>query len=111
MDEDPSSYINFNEKQTITTKGKTAHASQPWKGINAINKMMEIIQAFYRLPVDQNWETTRNHPILGPPTINVSVKDLNANSDVELSISLGLTVEERYLFSLSTTPLLGQGKT
>jgi len=57
----------------ITVHGKTAHASRPWNGVNAIHKMFDLIRRFQSLPEKEKWASTRNHPILGEPTIGVSV--------------------------------------
>ena len=35
----------------ITTKGKAAHGSTPWLGINAISTMIKIVQAINKLPL------------------------------------------------------------
>jgi len=49
----------------ITTKGRTCHASNPLRGINAIfqmNKILNHLQTAYKLP---------NHPFLGDATFTV----------------------------------------
>lgn len=51
--------------------GATAHATEPWRGRNAINGMAHLILAleeYQHSVLDQ-----RPHPLLGPPSINVGV--------------------------------------
>ncbi|MFQ6050894.1 MAG: M20 family metallopeptidase [Candidatus Hydrothermarchaeota archaeon] len=49
----------------IGVKGKSAHASLPEKGINAIERASSIIKALSEI------EYKKSHPLLGKPTINV----------------------------------------
>lgn len=47
----------------LTTKGKTNHGAQPWKGINAIKIMSDNIQnisKLYPVPKKEVWKTTCN---------------------------------------------------
>jgi acetylornithine deacetylase/succinyl-diaminopimelate desuccinylase-like protein len=50
--------------------GRTAHATDPWRGANAINGMAHLI---IDLETYQRDLETRPHPLLGPPSINVGV--------------------------------------
>lgn len=58
--------LNFFE---ILTYGKSAHGSDPTKGINAIEKMAKIILALKR-ELPKRW-ITKKHELLGGPTINI----------------------------------------
>ncbi len=49
----------------IATFGKSAHGSRPEQGINAIEKMMNLIAHLNAIPL------MREHPLLGRPTINI----------------------------------------
>ena len=49
----------------ILTIGKSAHGSRPDSGVNAIEKMMEVIDPLNSIPVEEE------HPLLGKPTINI----------------------------------------
>jgi acetylornithine deacetylase/succinyl-diaminopimelate desuccinylase-like protein len=49
----------------ITTFGKSAHGSRPAQGINAIEKMMNLIARLNSTPL------VKEHPLLGKPTINI----------------------------------------
>ena len=53
----------------ITTRGKPAHASEPWEGTNAISKMGKVI-----LALDELSETVsrRGDPLLGKATLAVT---------------------------------------
>ncbi len=49
----------------ISTFGKSAHGSRPAQGINAIEKMMRLMDCLNSVPL------LKNHPLLGKPTINI----------------------------------------
>jgi len=52
----------------VTTFGRSAHASTPWEGINAISKMAAFLT---RLEADQFKKfSQRRHPLTPPPSIN-----------------------------------------
>lgn len=56
-------------RATFHVRGRTAHATDPWQGANAINGMAHLIldlERYQREQLDQ-----RPHPLLGPPSINV----------------------------------------
>ena len=49
----------------IFTIGKSAHGSRPDSGINAVEKMMKVIDQLNSIPFEEE------HPLLGKPTINI----------------------------------------
>jgi succinyl-diaminopimelate desuccinylase len=49
----------------ISTFGKSAHSARPHLGINAIEKMMKLMDRLNSIPLE------REHPLLGKPTFNV----------------------------------------
>jgi acetylornithine deacetylase/succinyl-diaminopimelate desuccinylase family protein len=49
----------------IFTIGKSAHGSKPHLGVNAIEKMMKLIERLRILPLE------KEHPLLGKPTLNI----------------------------------------
>jgi acetylornithine deacetylase/succinyl-diaminopimelate desuccinylase-like protein len=51
--------------------GATAHATEPWRGRNAINGMAHLILAIERYQA--NTLDGRSHPLVGRPSINVGV--------------------------------------
>ncbi len=55
----------------IKTKGKALHSGSKWLGVNAIDKMMYIIQGLYEM--EHNWLMKYKHDILPSPTLNVGV--------------------------------------
>lgn len=52
----------------IEVKGRALHSSMKWKGVNAIEKMMKIMQALQEL--ERRWCMEKRSAILPPPTIN-----------------------------------------
>lgn len=53
----------------ITTHGRTAHASTPWVGVNAISHMVTLV---YHLERElQARLATRSHPLTPPPSYNL----------------------------------------
>lgn len=57
-------------RATITTTGKSVHATNPDRGINAITAMAKVVLA---LEVYHNDLSKRIHPMVGVPTCNVGV--------------------------------------
>ncbi len=53
----------------ISVQGKPIHASLRGFGQNAIEKTVKIINSLREL--EAKWMTTKRHPLLGPPTINI----------------------------------------
>jgi len=49
----------------ISTFGKSAHGSRPGRGVNAIEKMMTLIDRLHSIPL------LKEHSLLGKPTINI----------------------------------------
>ncbi len=49
----------------ILTIGKSAHGSKPHLGVNAVEKMMNLIERLHSIPLE------KEHPLLGKPTLNV----------------------------------------
>jgi len=54
----------------VTTRGRSAHASEPWEGINAISKMARVIVALDELAAAIG--ANRDH-LLGPATLATTV--------------------------------------
>ena len=54
-------------RAVFRVNGRAAHATEPWRGRNAINGMAHLLLALeaYQSRLDQN-----GHPLLGPPSIN-----------------------------------------
>jgi acetylornithine deacetylase/succinyl-diaminopimelate desuccinylase family protein len=57
-------------RATITTRGHSVHATNPDRGVNAINAMARVILA---LEAYHNQLAERAHPLVGSPTCNVGV--------------------------------------
>jgi len=53
----------------LVTRGRTAHGSTPWKGVNAIRSMLHVLSA-----LDEEVGTrlaTMSHPLTPPPSLSV----------------------------------------
>ena len=48
----------------VVTEGRTSHGSAPWRGINAVTKMLPVLEQVNRLA-----ETLPTHPVLGQSTL------------------------------------------
>jgi acetylornithine deacetylase/succinyl-diaminopimelate desuccinylase len=64
----------------ITTQGKSAHTGTPEKGINAIMKMVEVIQTLKRGLFTRLGH--RKHSLLGSPRLTVAVIEGGERTDV-----------------------------
>lgn len=53
----------------IEIEGKALHSSQLWKGVNAIEKAMEIYRSIKEL--ERQWLMTEKHPLLPGQTVNL----------------------------------------
>jgi succinyl-diaminopimelate desuccinylase len=49
----------------IFTIGRSAHGSKPHLGVNAIEKMMKLIERLHFIPLE------KEHPLLGKPTLSI----------------------------------------
>jgi len=77
----------------ITTVGKAAHSSTPSEGINAIDKMADVIGAIRNL--SREFEA-RQHRLLGSPTISVGTIEGGTATNVVPSLCKA-TVDRRTL--------------
>ncbi len=55
---------------SISTRGRSAHSSQPDKGINAILRMAKVLAALERYDLELRM---RFHPLVGSPTLTVTM--------------------------------------
>jgi succinyl-diaminopimelate desuccinylase len=49
----------------ISTLGKSAHGSRPHLGVNAVEKMMKLMERLSSVPLE------KEHPLLGKPTLSI----------------------------------------
>jgi acetylornithine deacetylase/succinyl-diaminopimelate desuccinylase family protein len=57
-------------RATVTTRGHSVHATNPDRGVNAINAMARVVLA---LEAYHETLAARSHPLVGVPTCNVGV--------------------------------------
>lgn len=67
-------------RATLRVAGRTAHATTPANGVNAINGMARLILALERYQREQL--DPRPHPLLGSPSINVGVIEGGVSANV-----------------------------
>ncbi len=64
----------------IICKGRSAHASTPWIGINAISKMVKVL---HLLETELNIRfARRSHPLTPPPSFNIGVIEGGVKANV-----------------------------
>jgi acetylornithine deacetylase len=78
----------------ITTFGKSAHASMPKNGVNAVLKMCNVICEFNRYA--EKLESFQPHPLLGLPTFNVGTINGGVKSNV-VPQTCKITAERRLI--------------
>jgi acetylornithine deacetylase len=76
----------------ITTFGKSAHASMPKNGVNAVLKMCTVISELKKYA--EKLETLQPHPLLGLPTFNVGTINGGVKSNV-VPQTCSITAERR----------------
>jgi len=54
----------------VTTKGRTSHGSAPWRGVNAVYKMMPVLEEVQKLA-----ETLPDDPFLGKASLALTIID------------------------------------
>ncbi|MEM0118037.1 MAG: M20 family metallopeptidase [Conexivisphaerales archaeon] len=78
----------------VTTFGKSAHASMPKNGINAVLKMCAVISKLKKY--SDELERSKPHPLLGLPTFNVGTIGGGVKSNV-VPPSCRITAERRLI--------------
>lgn len=88
---------------TVTTVGRTAHASAPWLGINALYKMVPVVEAFEKLA-----QTLPAHALLEKSTITVTSAQSGPDRPSVIPDRCRMAVDRRFLPSESIDEVLGQ---
>lgn len=55
----------------VDVKGIALHSGSKWKGVNAIEKAIKLIEALQEM--EHRWLMLYKHPLLPPPTLNIGV--------------------------------------
>jgi putative selenium metabolism hydrolase len=77
----------------VTTKGKTAHSSMPWTGINALQLAVPLLEhIFYQMP-----KTFGSHPQLGNASITVTNLICRPGGLSVIPDEAEISVDRRYL--------------
>jgi succinyl-diaminopimelate desuccinylase len=78
----------------ITTEGRTAHASTPWDGINAIDKMINLLKMIDSKVVQQLKQ--RKHALTPPPSMNIGMITGGVKTNV-VADKCEVTIDRRIL--------------
>ncbi|WP_455279754.1 M20 family metallopeptidase [[Eubacterium] cellulosolvens] len=78
----------------ITTEGRTAHASTPWDGINAIDKMINLLKMIDNKVVEQLKQ--RKHLLTPPPSMNIGMITGGVKTNV-VADKCEVTIDRRIL--------------
>jgi len=87
----------------IHTIGKSAHGSKPHMGINAVEKMMKVIERFNFIPLK------KEHPLLGKPTLSIGTIQGGTKINV-VPEGCEIEVDRRMLPSEKKEEVLGEIK-
>jgi putative selenium metabolism hydrolase len=87
----------------VNTVGRTAHASAPWLGVNAIYKMVPVVEAFEKLA-----RTLPAHALLEKSTLTVTSVDSTPKRASIVPDRCRMTVDRRHLPSESVEEVIGQ---
>ncbi|MBC7542077.1 MAG: YgeY family selenium metabolism-linked hydrolase [Candidatus Sericytochromatia bacterium] len=87
----------------VTTVGRTAHASAPWLGINAVYKMVPLVEAFEKLA-----KTLPAHALLEKSTLTVTNVESSPRRPSVIPDRCRMTVDRRFLPSEPAEEVIGQ---
>jgi putative selenium metabolism hydrolase len=87
----------------VTTVGRTAHASAPWLGTNAIYKMVPVVEAFEKLA-----RTLPAHALLEKSTLTVTSVESSPKRPAVVPDRCRMTVDRRHLPSEPVEEAIGQ---
>lgn len=90
-------YVNLGHRGkvevVVETRGKMAHSSQPWRGINALEKMVSVLERIFN-QMSQNLPT---HPDLGRCSITVTNLICRPGALSIVPDECEISVDRRYL--------------
>src|SRR5579885_858317 len=89
VDEEKGGFFGSNQ---VVKNGKSAHASMPKNGVNAVLKMCTVISELKKYA--EKLETLQPHPLLGLPTFNVGTINGGVKSNV-VPQTCSITAERR----------------
>ena len=75
----------------VTVRGRSAHSSTPWAGIDAIGGAVEVMRRLNAVPLEGS------HPQLGSPTLTVTSIHSSPNATHTLQDEVRMTVDRRLL--------------
>ena len=77
----------------VTTHGRTAHSSQPQQGINALEKMLPVMQYVF----DEMPEKLKSHPVLGESSVTITDCVVRPGAQSIVPDSCEISVDRRYM--------------
>ena len=86
----------------VKTKGKTAHSSQPKLGINALEKMIPVLEYIFT----KNEVDFKSHPVLGSGSITVTNCKVSPGALSIVPDECEISIDRRYMPSESLEDIL-----
>jgi putative selenium metabolism hydrolase len=104
-------YVNLGHRGkveiVVETRGKMAHSSQPWRGVNALQKMVPVLEHIFN-QMSQNLPT---HPELGRCSITVTNLICRPGALSIVPDECEISVDRRYLPSETVESILAEFET
>lgn len=88
----------------VTTHGKTAHSSRPKLGINALQKMIPVMNYVF----DEMPETLRDHPILGESSVTITDCIVKPGAQSIVPDFCEISLDRRYMPGEEVSDLLDE---
>lgn len=76
----------------VKTTGKTAHSSQPRQGVNALEKMLPVMQYIF----DEMPKTLKGHPVLGDNSVTITDCIVRPGAQSIIPDECEISIDRRY---------------
>ncbi len=88
----------------VSTMGKTAHSSQPKQGVNALQKMVPVMDYVF----DEMPSTLKSHPVLGESSVTVTDCIVKPGAQSIVPDYCEISIDRRYMPQESIPELIGE---